>query len=104
MTIERFFQNYKKSNGKHQAYRYAIMGLLTVNLKKKIMFLSEDPGKYMQYRSKLRSNSHKRVWVDSLRFSSPVDTGFKIFRDLVFQYNEESKTNEPADWVGKTWF
>ena len=89
MTIERFYQNYVKSNGIDQAHRYAILGLWTVDLKKQIMFLSEEPDKVEQHRLVLRSNSHKRVRVDTLRFSSPVDTGFKEFRDLVFQDEDD---------------
>ena len=105
MTIERFYQNYVKSNGIDQAHRYAILGLWTVDLKKQIMFLSEEPDKVEQHRLVLRSNSHKRVRVDTLRFSSPVDTGFKEFRNLVFAGDpKKDKTNEQANWVGRTWF
>ena len=103
MTIERFYQNYVKSNGIDQAHRYAILGLWTVDLKKQIMFLSEEPDKVEQHRLVLRSHTHKRVRVDTLRFSSPVETGFKEFRDLVHT-GEAGEINEQANWVGRTWW
>ena len=93
LTIERFYQNYIKCNGKEQVHRFAILGLWTVDIKKQIMFLSEEPDKIEQHHLVLRSKTHKRVRVDTVRFSSPVETGFKEFRDLVYKGEKGAKHN-----------
>ena len=52
----------------------------------------------------LRSNTHKRVRVDNLRFSSPVDSGFKEPRDLVYAGEcKNGEKNKQANWLGITW-
>ena len=101
-TIEWVRQDFIKSNG--TTIRAAVLGLWTVDVKKLIMYLSEFPEKIEQHRIVVRGNSHKRLRLNSQRFSSPVITGFKEWRDPVYKGKGEGKFfNLQANWLGKTW-
>jgi len=41
MTIERYYNNYIKSNGE-QLYRFVVLGVWTIDIKERLKMLSDD--------------------------------------------------------------
>lgn len=58
-TLERFHNDYVKSNGKKK-FRYVVLGVWTVDIKKRLKMLTDDPDKTSLHRIVLRGTSHKR--------------------------------------------
>ena len=96
-TIERFYINYKNSNGQEK-YRYAVLGIWTVDLKELLMKKSDNLGQVGQHRIVKRHTTIKRNRVDDSRFNSQIYTGYTEPRNMI-QIDGE----EPSNWLGETW-
>ena len=80
-TIERYNNNYIKSNG-DQKFRYATLGKWTVDLKERLMKLSNDLENKDQHHMVIRANTPVRPRIDNSRFSSPIFTPANKLRDI----------------------
>ena len=97
MTLNRFYNNYLKSNG-DSSYNLVLLGVWTVDLKNRLKFLTNEPENLELHRMVLRGSSHRRPRPDnSERFGSGSIiatlaqrsiTGFKL---------------EEYNWLGFTW-
>ena len=80
-TIERFYIMFRDSNG-NPKFRIVVFGLWTVDLKKMLLKLTEDPDNSDHYRIVLRANTHRRPRVDDSRFNSPITVSFLALRSM----------------------
>ena len=60
MTIERFYNDYIKSNGLKK-YRHVHLGVWIVDIKLRLKILTDEPGKLLLYRKVIRGTTHKRA-------------------------------------------
>ena len=95
MTIERFYQEYLTSGGDEQ-FRFVTLGEWTVDLKKYLLMLTDEPDNPDHYRIVLRANTHKRQRLDNSRFSSPITVDLPE-REL---WEEENEENYATLWLG----
>ena len=58
-TIERYNNSYEKSNGDPK-YRFVVLGEWTVDLKERLMKLTDEPNNVDQHRIVIRANTHER--------------------------------------------
>lgn len=94
MTIERFYQQYLKSNGL-QIYRIVVLGVWSVNVKNCIKFLTDDPGKFMMYRKIYRGFTHHRKRPQNRRFTAVLENQ---------QPSKKSIIGYDPCWLGNTWW
>jgi len=108
MTIESFHREYLGSAGDPK-FRMVVLGLWTVDLKKMLLFMTDDPNNSDHHRIVLRTKTHRRPRRDNspenCRFSSPI-TAFLQLRSLtegagVFK---ETIDNYFANWLGLKWW
>ena len=59
-TIERFYNNYIKSNGDPQ-YRIVVLGVWSVDIKKRLKMLSDEPDNTDMHRFVIRGTTHHRA-------------------------------------------
>lgn len=59
MTIERFYDNYKKTNGL-EIHNIVRLGVYSVDIKNRIKFLTDDPNDAENHHRVLRGQTHKR--------------------------------------------
>jgi len=68
MTIERFYNNYLKSNGMPE-YRIVLLGVWSVDLKERLKFLTHQPNNTDEHRFVIRGSTHKRQRPDNFENS-----------------------------------
>lgn len=75
-----------------------LLGEWTVDVKLKLMVLTDEPGNITLYRKVLRSNTHKRSRGDNSRFSGPITANSLNPRDM------KDGGENPDNWLGWEWF
>lgn len=94
MTIERFYNNYKNSNGL-KIYNTVILGIYTVDIKKRLKYSTDDPNNCESNFLVLRGLSHKCERPESSRFVAGRESDSFIIRSI---------TDYDHGWLGWTWF
>ena len=79
-TIERFYNNYITTNGLFK-HRYAVLGEWTVDVKLRIMFLTDEPGNFLMMRIVVRGTTHIRPRRSGERHSGSITTSLTL-RDM----------------------
>jgi len=103
MTIERKHREYLGSAGDPK-FRMVVLGLWTVDLKKMLLVMTDDPDNSDHHRIVLRTKTHRRPRLDNSRFSSPI-TAFLQLRSLTEGVGvQETLDNYFANWLGLEWF
>ena len=98
MTIERFYNNYMNSKG-HPDYRIVNLGHWSVNLKKRIEFLTDNPDNIEMQRIVMRGETHHRIRPDR-----PENSRFAIGSE--FDSLSKRSINDVdflENWLGETW-
>ena len=93
-TVERFYNNYKNSNGDPQ-YNLVILGVFTIDIKARLKFLTDDPGNTQMHRLVLRGQSHHRQRPKNSRFTQGSVQESLIKRKITDGWD--------PNWLGKTW-
>ena len=81
MTIERYYNNYKKSKGL-KIYNIVRLGLYTVDIKNRLKFLTDDPNDPENQYLVLRGLTHKRERPESSRFMAGKGNDAFIIRSI----------------------
>ena len=82
-TTERYYNNYITTNGLLK-YRYAVLGKWTVDVKLRIMFLTDEPGNFLMMRIVVRGTNHIRPRRSGERHSGSLKVSFTL-RDMNFK-------------------
>ena len=94
-TIERFYNNYLSSLGDLQ-YRFVILGVWTIDLKKRLKMLTNDKDNVKLHRFVIRGTSHIRPRPQNCRFGGGSLTSPLKKRGIKFKSGE-------CNWIGETW-
>lgn len=75
-----------------------LLGEWTIDVKKMLMVLTDEPDNDDHHRIVLRANTHKRQRGDNTRFSCSIIADSLKPRDL------KSGGKYPDNWLGWTWY
>lgn len=80
-----------------------VLNIWSVDLKKRLMVLTDDPDNKEFHRIVIRANTHKRDRLDNSRFSSAltVDLPFRKMTDII---HDAEKEHYCGNWLGETWY
>lgn len=95
MTIERFYNNYLKSNGIPQ-YQIVVLGIWTVDIKERLRILTDEPENVNMHRFVIRGNSHLRARPkNNSRFVQGSIKDSITKRKITGDYE--------INWIGNNW-
>ena len=93
MTLERFHQNYKNSNGDPK-YNIVVLGEWSVDLKNRLKYFTDDPNNTEMHRLVLRGYSHHRE-----RLESRKDSRFTVGSEFD-SLTKRPVTDGELNWLG----
>ena len=80
MSLERFNNKFNETNGKPE-YRYVVLGVCTVDIKLRLMILTEEHDNTAMHRIVIRGTTHFRARRSEERHSGSITVSFTL-RDM----------------------